>query len=152
MIPAQDGYFENTETGETVKEKDVPRIKHTAKCVSTDRGEHAIRYCDAKLNADHSITLYFHEFSTAYDDNLAVTISGSQFRSQFWTAHLIRREADLYVWTTTKQTLILDKKEYRPGDMLKGRIEFKCVEKNLNPKHKENDVITVRGVFKTVLQ
>ena len=62
------------------------------------------------------------------------------------------------IWTTKRQKLTLDKNVYRKGDVIKGRIDFECVEEPTNPKYIEKwgkiipSSITVKGVFKTILE
>ena len=46
---------------------------------------------------------------------------------------------------------------YRKGDVIKGRIDFECVQGNNDPKladeyAKNPYTITVKGVFKTILE
>ena len=57
-------------------------------------------------------------------------------------------------WTTTRQTLILDKKAYRKGDVIRGRIYFECLDELNNPKYPNRPPrpIKVKGVFKTVVE
>jgi hypothetical protein len=49
----------------------------------------------------------------------------------------------------------LDKKVYRRGDVIKGRIDFECMEEKTDPKYIEKygsdqSTIKVYGVFKTI--
>ena len=58
------------------------------------------------------------------------------------------------VWTTTKQKLILNKEEYKRGDIIKGKIEFECVQEVTNPKYSgcNPGTIKIAGVFKPKLR
>ncbi len=78
------------------------------------------------------------------------------FRCQFWNLYQIPRLADM-VWTTKRQELTLDKEVYGKGDVIKGRIDFECVQEATNPKYVEKwgrtpTTIKVYGVFKTILK
>ena len=59
---------------------------------------------------------------------------------------------------TTRQKLTLDKKAYRKGNVIKGRIDFECVQKVIDPKNIERwgkdptTTIKVYGVFKTIVK
>lgn len=152
IVKINDDRFEDTETGKILKEKDVPRLRHTANCISSNRSNHLLKYCDARLLSDGYIELYFHELSPAYYDNLLIIIKGNKYTSQYWTQHLIYRKSDSYIWTTKKQNLILDKIKYNANDIIKGKIEFECLEENINPKNKENHTISISGVFKTSIK
>ena len=150
-----DDRFEDGLTGKILKEKDVPRLKHTANCISSSRGDHLIKYCNARLLADGSIELYFHEDSPAYYDNLSITIKDNKFTSQYWIAHIAIKvgEPSELIWTTKKQNLILDKANYSKNDIIKGKIEFECLEKYNDPKYEGKSIkISISGVFKTTIK
>jgi hypothetical protein len=155
VIKTDNDRFEDGETGKILREKDVPRFKHTAKCISSCRGDHLIKYCDAKLLPDGSIELFFHEDSPAYYDKLLIVIKSNKFTSQYWTVHIAMSvgEVDEPIWITKNQTLLLDKAKYNKGDIIKGKFEFECFENNINPKYNEKSItITVSGVFKTIIK
>lgn len=154
IIKIDDDRFEDTKTGEILKEKDVPRLKHTARCITSSTDDHLIKYCDAKLLSDGSIELYFYEFSPAYYDNLLINIKRNKITSQYWTAHIAVRigEVGKFIWTTKKQNLVLDKTKYNKNDIIKGKIEFECLENNNNPEYKESRTISISGVFKTIIK
>jgi hypothetical protein len=144
-------------------EKD-PLLKHTAKCFSNSFGsEHEVRFCKAWLLDTHTIELVIYEGNPAYDDNLRIRINDGMFTCQYWAEYRVIRSYDGHftqgdqVWTTTTQKLTLDKKTYRRGDVIKGKIEFECLEEATHPKwiedHGKNpNAITLNGVFKTILK
>jgi hypothetical protein len=53
------------------------------------------------------------------------------------------------VWITKNQRLILDRKNYRAGDVLKGRVAFTCAEKRTKNPNAGTQEIKIEGVFKT---
>jgi hypothetical protein len=133
---------------------------HTAKCFSTSReggtGKHLVIHCDARLVDANMIDLLIHHSNAADDDALRVLIKKEFFTCQYWTLNKGRGEPD-WIWTTKGQKLTLDKKTYRKGDVIKGRIDFECVQEPTNPEYidhwgKDPRIIKVYGVFKTIVK
>lgn len=155
-------YLDYDLEGIPLKERltEPPRLKHTAKCFSTSFGgrEHRVRYCRAKLLNGNIVCLLIHESNPGFDDRLRVLVRNGKFTCQFWTLFRIRARARPGArWTTTRQKLILNEKVYRPGDVMKGRIDFECVQEIIDPtlmKHYDGNPSTVKlyGVFKTVVE
>jgi hypothetical protein len=146
-----------------VPEGEDPRgLKLTAQCFSTSHStEHEVRFCEAKLLDVNRIDLFIHEPNPEFVDYLRLRIADGMFTSQYWTGYKIgyRMPAGTtpWIWTTTRQELTLDKKAYRKGDVLKGRIDFECVQEATNPKYIEKhgkSPITIKlyGVFKTTIE
>jgi hypothetical protein len=158
IIKHSDGHFESTRSDDERPVKDPPRLKHTAKCFSTSFGsKHLARFCEAKLLDVNMIDLLIHEFSPAFRDALRVQIRKEKFTSQYWTLYIAGPPPDGYKWKTKRQKLTLDKKVYRKGDEIKGRVDFECVEEIGNPKYVEKwgrnpTSIKVYGVFKTIFE
>ena len=104
------------------------------------------------------IDLFIHESNPGEDDALRVQIRNGRFTCQYWAEYPVRTRPDpALIWTTKRQKLTLDKNVYRKGDVIKGRIDFECVEEPTNPKYVEKWgkiplTITVKGVFKTILK
>ena len=147
-----DGHFEDLNTGKMVK--DPPRLKHTAMCISTSFGaKHGVHFCTAKLLDSNGIDLHIRHDSPGFTDALDVQIRNGRFTCQFWTAYRAGPREGL-TWTTTRQKLTLDKKEYRKGDVIKGRLDFECLDELKNPKYPKRPprIITVKGVFKTIVE
>jgi hypothetical protein len=136
--------------------QDRRRYRHTARCFSNTRGEeHLVRFCKAKSLDGNMIDLLIHEMNPAFIDRLWVQIRSGMFKCQFWTVYVDARK-DL-IWTTKRQKLTLDKKAYRKGDVIKGRIEFECVQEVGSPKSvdkygRPSATIKVFGVFKTIVE
>jgi hypothetical protein len=134
-----------------------PRLRHTAKCFSTSLGrEHLVRFCETRLLDEQMIDLFIHEKNRGFVDELTVRITNGMFTCQYWTGYKAPGKAD-WIWTTKRQELILDKKTYRQGDEIKGRIDFECVQEPTNPRYIEEwgrnkTTIKVYGVFKTIVE
>lgn len=139
------------------EEKD--RLKVTARCFTSFQYDHFIHLCDAKLVDANTIELFIHDRDPATNDNLRIIIRDGVFRSQYWTKYLLGTGTRLPAgvrWTTTRQKLTLDKKVYRKGDLIKGKIDFECAEELaylwLPFLSESTRTITINGVFKTILE
>ncbi len=115
-----------------------------------------VRFCEAKLLDAHMIDLFIHEKNPEFIDKRTVRITNGMFTCQYWTGYKRPGKAD-WLWTTQRQSLILDKKTYRKGDVIKGRIDFECVQEPTNPEYiqkygKNLTPIKVYGVFKAIVE
>ncbi len=133
--------------------------KLTAKCFTSFQGKHRIKFCDAKLLDGDRIELFIHERTAGDNDQLRIIIRDGVFRSQYWHVYLLGTGTRLPAgvrWTTTRQKLTLDKKVYRKGDLIKGKIDFECSEAVayfwLPFLSEPTRTITINGIFKTVLE
>jgi hypothetical protein len=162
IIKHPDGHFESTVSG-VAPEKEPPRVKHTARCFITrcsvrdesDGSRLLIASCKAKFHGVNTIDLFIYGSNPADIGALRVRIRNGMFASQYWT---LFKQASMgqagVTWTTTRQKLILDRKAYRKGDIIKGRINFECVEEPSNPRYVEKwgrrpITIRINGVLKT---
>jgi hypothetical protein len=135
------------------------RYKLTARCLGSHQYEHSINFCFAKLLEGNTIELFIHDNydCPGPDDNLKIVVQNGVFWSQYWTVYKHLASNYGLIWTTRMQKLTLDKKEYGKGDVIKGKIDFECVQENGDPKLIEEygrnpRTITVKGVFKTILE
>jgi hypothetical protein len=158
IIKHPDGRFEDTSSGRRPK-KEPPRLKHTANCFSTaDGAKHLLRFCEARLLDPNMIDLLIHESNASYFDALRVEIRNETFSCQYWALYPVRTRIEPgTTWTTKQQKLTLDKKTYRKGDVIEGKIDFECVEEPTNPEYIEQwgrnpKTIRVHGVFKTIVE
>jgi hypothetical protein len=159
IIKHLDGSFEDI-TSNKRPDKEPPHMKHTAKCFITalerGRDKDLVKFCKARLLDTNMIDLLIHENNPAYTDALRVQIRNGMFSTQYWASYK-RALAAACIWTTKRQKLTLDKKVYRKGDVIKGRIDFECVEEKTNPEYikqygRDPSTIKVYGVFKTILK
>jgi hypothetical protein len=153
IIKHPDGHFEDT-TSDKRPEKEPPRLKHTAKCFSTSLGcKHSVEFCEARLLDVNMIDLFIHHWSPGFNDALRVRIRNGMFTCQYWLVYNAGPTEGL-IWTTKRQKLTLDKKTYRKGDVIKGRIDFECLDEFINPKYpgRPPRPITINGVFKTIVE
>jgi len=83
------------------------------------------------------IEVFIHDSCFPIEENLRILIEEGVFLSQFWTAYKLRPHGHLYeryTWTTTKQQLTLDKRNYSKGDVIKGKIDFECLQERTRPR------------------
>jgi len=139
--------------------KERTRVMHTAKCFSTSFGcEHSVRFCKARFAGADTIQLIIHDHGVAFTDQLNMLIEEGMFRCQYRTTYPVAtRPYSHMIWTTKHQKLTLDREVYRPGDEIKGQIEFECLEEPTHPKYIEKwgrhlTTIKVYGVFKAIVQ
>jgi len=153
IVQHEDGHIENTMGGTTDK-KELPKLKHTAKCFTYHQGEHWIRFCKATLNADGALELFIHDESASYWDNLRILVKGGEFTSQYWTSYPGDKGDEGLIWTTISQSLVLNKRNYRKGHEVRGRIKFTCLQEETNVKYNGRFTrsITIKGVFQTELE
>ncbi|MFH1114566.1 MAG: hypothetical protein V1792_11645 [Pseudomonadota bacterium] len=134
----------------------APVVKSTAKCVSNSHGKNRVSFCEAKLTDAKTIDLFIHTDAGLFCDRLRIQIIDGYFTCQYSTKYLAAIVGGL-IWTTKQQKLTLDRKEYHRGDVIKGKIEFECIEKPRDPEYLKEKLwyeknIKVYGVFKTILR
>lgn len=133
-----------------------PRLYHTAKCFSNSRQvRHVVDYCKAKFNNEESLDLFIHKDSPGFNDQLLIRVRKCQFKCQYWTYNNIGPDIPV-TWVTTRQKLTLNSKIYRMNDVIKGMIDFECVEEKKNANDvekygKHQIIIRIFGVFKVRL-
>jgi len=154
-----DGGFIDLSTRERLN--DPPRLKHTANVRVSPVGysEHPpVRFCEARLLDTDSMDLFIHESTASSNDALLVQIKNGVFWCQYWGGYpcVPSMQDGRVIWTTTEQALTLDKKAYRKGDEVRGRIYFECLREPTDPRATEGcgwlGTIMVRGVFKTIIE
>jgi len=142
--------------GQVLSSKAARRLKHTAMCFSSFN-EPEINFCDAKLLDDGTIELYFHG-AHGGAHHLRVEVRNGSFQSQYWYVYKAWTASDKdLTWTTKQQELTLNKRVYRKGDVIKGRIDFECVQGHNDPliaekHHKNPRTMKINGVFKTIVK
>ena len=152
--------LENHLTGE--RTKNPWRFGYTADCVAND-GEvpdEPLGFSEVRLLDVNMIDMLIHEHTASSDNSLLVQIRNGIFSCQYWTWFLgedVVSDGEI-MWTTTEQKLTLDKKVYHKGDVLKGRIHFKCRQEPTDPRTVGGrglgwrGNIRVHGVFKTIVE
>ncbi len=131
----------------------------TARCFSTGfgGGPHLVEFCEARLVDENAIDFLIFYHGPGYDDSLRVQVRSGMFTCQYWTFYPQPHEPADFIWTTKRQELTLDKREYQKGDVIKGRIDFECLQEATNPLFVEKwgrypITIKVYGVFKTIAE
>jgi hypothetical protein len=158
----QDGNGAHANTREAARSDVKPdsRSKNTARCVSSLDFKHPIDSCHARLCDDGTIEVMIYGNYLSIPEYLKIQIeNGGEFRSQYWFYSKVRRLGidEHPIWTTRRQALMLDRRVYRKGDVIKGRIDFECVHEYTHPEivtkyGKDPYSITVKGVFKTIIE
>ncbi|MFZ5868362.1 MAG: hypothetical protein ACOYXY_20930 [Thermodesulfobacteriota bacterium] len=144
--------------GKTSEGEDPSLLKHTANCRSTSLGtEHPVEFCEARLVDRNTIDFLFHHDCPGFNDKLRVQVKSGMFTCQYWTFYKGPMERADFIWTTNRQKLTLDKQVFRKGDVIKGRIDFECLQEATHPKFLEKwgkwpKTIKVYGVFKTIVE
>ncbi len=137
--------------------KEPRRLKHTAKCVSTSSGtEHLVKFCEARKLDVNTLDLLIYDHNLADIDALRVQVRNGMFTSQYWTLYKSNIRAAC-MWTTKLQKLTLDKRVYRKGDVVKGMIDFECLEEHTDPRYvkkygSDPTSIKLYGVFETIVK
>lgn len=134
------------------------RPEDTARCYSTGGEEkHVVELCEARLIDANTLDLLIYHTCPSFFDKLLVRMRTGMFTCQYSAAYKAPGRNKGLIWTTKRQELTLDKKLYRKGDVIKGKIDFECVEESTDPasiekweKYPTN--ITMYGVFKTIVQ
>ncbi|MGO9571502.1 MAG: hypothetical protein ACLP5H_28600 [Desulfomonilaceae bacterium] len=154
-----DPFFETGKWSDEMDEEcgTEDHLKHKARCLSSLDFEHVIHFCNAKLLYDGSILICIHETGPSADEHFGIVVENKVFWSQYWYVSIVHLDGDRRTWTTKNQKLTLDKQVYHKGDVIKGKIYFKCLEDETNPKLVEKFglwpyPITIKGVFKTILE
>ncbi|MEW6533758.1 MAG: hypothetical protein AB1473_23210 [Thermodesulfobacteriota bacterium] len=157
IIKHPDGHFEET-TGDERPEEEPPRERHTAKCFSTGFGsKHVVEFCEARLVDNNTIDLLIHHTCPGFLDRLRVQVNAERFTCQYWTFYPGPIGQADFIWTTMRQKLTLEKQAFRKGDVIRGRIDFECLQEATYPKFVEKwgtwpKIIKLYGVFKTIVE
>jgi hypothetical protein len=149
IVVDDDGRTMENTLGGALGEADTVHLFHTANCWTNHQGRHNVRYCDATVSND-TISLFFQPELPAYASELSISIYNNFFWCDFSATHPAPTGKPL--WTVTTQKLILDKKSYKPGDMIKGYIEIDFIESGIDINEKPfRKKYYYRGHFKTPL-
>ncbi len=142
------GNMENTLGGE-LTETDTAHLYHTANCRTNHQGRHNIRYCNAILIED-TISLLFPPELPAYASGLLVYIKDNFFWTEFSATY--PAPTGRLSWDITKQKLVLNKKSYSSGDLIKGYLEIEFIETSIDANRKTiRNKYYYKGYFKTPL-
>jgi hypothetical protein len=113
-----------------------------------------INFSKARQIDKDTIEIRIHDDSASTYDDLTVIIRNGHFSSQYKTVYPVAAANTGLIWTTTKQRLLLNKKRYEKGEVIRGRIEFECDEDMREARNgkKHNHTIRIEGRFKPTLQ
>lgn len=153
IVERDDGSFEDT-TGQITRREDIPKLRLTAECRTEHQIPHLINFSEARQIDEDTIEIRIHGDSASAYDDLTVIIKNGHFSSQYKTVYPVAAANTGLIWTTTKQRLLLNKKHYEKGEVIKGRIEFECDEDMRDTRNgkKQTHSIRIEGRFKPTLQ
>ena len=147
IVVHESGRLEDT-LDDVIDAEDRRRIEHTANCVSTHQGEHAMDFCDAVLEKDGAV-LEFSSGMPAYASWLRVTIDSKlNYTCSFQAVY--PAPTNRLTWEIKKKELRLKSRELRPGSRIFGwlSVTFDEIDSaaNFTKSYK------IEGYFKPVLQ
>ncbi len=90
---------------------------------------------------------------TSCGEALLGNIMNGMFACYYQTTCKMPSPTKWWACTTKRQGLTLDKKTYRVGDLVTGRVDFECLEECPECEGQDKPKpVTVEGVFRTILQ
>lgn len=128
-----------------------PQLTEDAgKCYVTSFGtKNRVILCEASLLGPNTIDLVIKNRVGVCYEWLRSRITKGMFECDYSVS--CKYPHRRFRCTTKRQELTLDKKEYRKGDLVTGRIDFECLVECPECPEKPETVI-VKGVFKTILK
>jgi hypothetical protein len=153
IIERDDGSFEDT-TGQITRREDIPRLRHTAECRTEHQIPHMIKFSEARQIDKDTIEIRMHDESASTYDDLTVIVRNGHYSSHYKTVYPEAAANTGRIWTTTKQRLVLNKKQYAKKEVIRGRIDFECVEEMKAARNGKKNIRSIRieGRFKPILQ
>lgn len=150
------GSFEKTISdslgNNTILPEDTVHIQHTANLQLTHQGKHLIRSIEAALMND-TLLLFTMAELPAYTGTIAITVNKGKAFFMFHDVPFepLYNEHSLYI--PLRQSLLLNKKHYRVGDTLRGRLEYRFREDHYKSGTKVSaKIYSVSGNFETVIR
>lgn len=148
VVDDDGGNMENT-LGGTLTGTDTARLYHTANCWTNHQGIQEVRYCDANLSKD-TISLLFQPELPAYESAVSVFVKDNFFWSDFSATY--PAPTGKLSWDVNKQKLVLNKKSYISGDIIKGYLEIEFIETSVEANRQAfRKKYYYKGYFKTLL-
>lgn len=133
---------------------DPKLTKDTGKCYFTSFGTKARVVCKLWLFGPDTIHFSIGKpdlFPTSCGETLKGAIIDGKFSCYYSLICKIPRRGCSTCTTVQRQELTLDKKTYRKGDVITGKIDFECLDDRPACAKNPSPVI-VKGVFKTILK
>ena len=150
--------FKDEETGAFTKADESPvtpadtaHLYFTADCETDVQGGYRVRYCYAQTYKNNML-LTFTDGLPAYASNFYIDIKNDSFTFRPMTIYPSWDPNEKIVSKISRQKLILDNKNYLPGDTIKGFIDAAFIEEVHTPgKPTRFFTYYFRGYFKTLL-
>jgi hypothetical protein len=115
------------------------------------------RFCEARVIDGHNIALRFYDPDRGHERGtcLMVWMRKGRFTMDYQGSNVYGKSIRLQVrWIPQKQKLTLDKRAYRKGEVIKGRIEFECLKRMRwrGLKQEKTRTFKIFRVFKAILR
>jgi hypothetical protein len=147
IIVHDSGRLEDTLDG-VIDADDRRRIEHTANCLSTHQGEHAMEFCDA-VAAEDGVVLTLSGGLPAYAGALGVSIDAKlNYTCSFEAVY--PAPTNRLTWEIKKKELRLKSREFRPGSRIFGWLSVTFEEIDAATDFRKS--YKIEGYFKPVLQ
>lgn len=88
-----------------------------------------INFSEARQINKDTIEIRIHDESASTYDDLTVIVKNGRFSSHYKTVSPVAAANAGLIWTTTKQRLVLNKKHYEKGDVIRGRTNLNVLKK-----------------------
>lgn len=127
IVEHEDGTLEDT-FGGRVSKASVEKIEHTADCVSSHQGRHAMSFCDAETKLGR-LSLTISGGMPAYASSLAIFMDGERFTCDFSAAY--PGPAKGLGWRITKKELKVKSSKIEAGNRFYAWLSIKFEESRL---------------------
>jgi|GEM_PF-2871940 len=155
MIRHEDGSWESTMSDSAGKAIiDTTRYEITARCLVNKDTFNVLDEADAWFEKD-TLRIRLKGMSASFFARFDIDVHKDNFTSAYSTSFIYPTE--LQRWETLRQQLILDKKSYKPGDEVRGRVRYECLQTvharefgtaDEQPINIYTDTVWVEGVFR----
>lgn len=127
IVEHEDGTLEDT-FGERVSKASVKKIEHTADCVSSHQGKHAMSFCDAETKLGR-LSLTISGGMPAYASSMNILMDGERFTCDFNAAY--PGPAEGLGWRITKKELKVKSSKIEAGSHFYAWLSIKFEESRL---------------------
>lgn len=127
IVEHEDGTLEDT-FGGSVSKTSVKKLGHTADCVSSHQGKHAMSFCDAETKQGR-LTLTISGGMPAYVSSLVIFIDGERFTCDFSAVY--PGPAEGLGWRITKKELRVKSSKIEAGSRFYAWLSIKFEESRL---------------------
>lgn len=150
IIVHADGHLEDATDG-TIDAEDRVQIEHTANCVSTHQGKHAMKFCDATLDGDGKLVLHISGGLPAYASLLDIEVDDESKVKCAFSAVYPAPTGPL-IWRITKKDVRFSSADTTAGSRLHGWISVDFEEGEIvDDEEKWGRTYKIEGFIKPVV-